>query len=153
MHAHERGRHFDQHGTSHSLHCFVVSIGAIVIEGGIPGSPSLNLSYSCPPDGYNGYDGAFGSYCEVTPDSQLWGIFTDVATKRLKAIRVILSYTFPYVDSLQDDEPRFGTVMFDRGLTWTVPLKVTNFLFSEALIDEQPACPTLPTISSLNTRL
>ena len=135
---------------------YIVTLSPLVplsLKGGIPGNPSLNLSYSCPPDGYNGYDGAFGSYCEVTPDSQFWGIFADVATKRLKAIRVILSNSFPDVDSPQDDEPPFGTVLFDRELIWMVPLTVTNSLFSEALIDEQPACPTLPTISSLNTRL
>lgn len=88
-----------------------VSIGAVSAQGPAPGG--VNLTYDCPPDGYNGFDRRFGSFCDATPDTQLWIAVTrgTGAGRRLLSVRVLLSgkpFTPPTVAA-----PPFGTAVFD----------------------------------------
>jgi hypothetical protein len=72
-----------------------------------------NLTYKCPPPGYNGFSVESGSYCEVLPDTQIWATFTNTINRKLRQIRVILSSSFPPIESLTPNAPPFGTALYD----------------------------------------
>ena len=130
-----------------------VAIGALTVLGSVT---STNLSYECPPDGYNGFSVADGSFCLVSPDTQLWATFTDYNTTNLRQIRVILSNSFPPVDSLEDNGPPFGTALYDfgDGLDLSTATGTSDELvLCPVTNDSAPECPLLPTSSGLNTRI
>lgn len=136
-----------------------VAIGALVVNGSLPSAIS-NLSYSCPPNGYNGFFREFGSFCEMTENTQLWATFVDYETKLLHQIRVILSYEFPEESTLTDNEPPFGTVLlnFPQGLDLLSAGIDDELIICEVdVIDETDEqvmeCPVLPAVSNLNVKL
>jgi hypothetical protein len=88
-----------------------VALGALIVHGST--TSAWNLTYKCPPPGYNGFSVESGSYCEVLPDTQVWATFTDTSTQRLRQVRVILSPSFPPIESLTPNAPPFGTALYD----------------------------------------
>ena len=123
------------------------------------GDAGVNLTYACPPDGYNGFDRAQGSYCEATADTQLWATFSDRGTGALRSIRVVLSSSFPDPANLRENEPPFGTALIDfpgggidlRSAGEGDELAICQM--SPAATGEPIACPALPDGPNLNVQL
>lgn len=141
-----------------------LGIGAVEVLGTTPGHSELDMSYVCPPDGYNGFSLQYGSFCEATNNTQLWAIMSTYETKRLHEIRVILAHTYPDVNTLEANSPPFGTAVFTfegDGLDLLQIEPGQKLALCEIPVegdDEKEevvtdTCPELPENSGLNTRL
>jgi len=125
----------------------------------------VNLTYVCPPDGYNGFDRSQGSYCESTPQIQLWATFSNYESKAIHSIRVVLSNSFPDVASLQANAPPFGTAVFNfpdgidvRGGIAAAVNEGEKTLLAICQLPptssgDQIVCPALPDNPNLNVQL
>lgn len=88
-------------------------MGALTVLGTID---NYNLSYQCPPNGYNGV----GPSCNTPPNTQLVILYINTGDGKLYGIDVILSGSpFPPPQNLQDNQPPFGIArhMINSGIT------------------------------------
>jgi len=78
---------------------------------------STSLTFSCPPDNYNGFSYNY-SYCKTEDYYTLMGFYVGEDDGLLYAIDVILSGA-PFPSTLTANEPPFGVARFNfsEGLT------------------------------------